>query len=193
METRHRTDRAPEIAREAPAQASCFWCEAPHPARHALSVCPACAATARAVGFPMGSLAMNGSYPLTAEAIDETLSGSSPGNYALGYMDGDTFAVFYVGRSDSDVKHRLHEWVGAPSRCDPHPPATRAAWGIHRRGLTLHAAAFGRAGAAEDTGYTRFAYSYAPSAQAAFEKEWRNYDDFGGSDGLDNAAPPSPG
>ena len=39
--------------------------------------------------------------------------------------------------------------------------------------------------------YTRFAYSYAPSADAAFAKEWRNYDDFGGSDGLDNAVPPS--
>ena len=35
---------------------------------------------------------------------------ASPGNYALKYMDGDTFNVFYVGRSNSDVRQRLHEW-----------------------------------------------------------------------------------
>ena len=194
MEARHLADRASEIAHEASVQASCFWCEAPHQARNPLSVCPACVTTARVVGFPMGSLEMNGSYPLTAEAIDETLTRSSPGNYALGYMDGDTFAVFYVGRSDSDVKHRLHEWVGAPSRYDQYAPSTRAAWGVHRRGLMpMDVAAQGRVGAAVDASYTRFAYSYAPSAEAAFEKEWRNYDYFGGSAGLDNTAPPSPG
>ena len=49
----------------------------------------------------------------------------------------------------------------------------------------------GRVGGEVESGYTRFAYSYAPSAEAAFAKEWRNYDDFGGSDGLDNAMPPS--
>ena len=41
-----------------------------------------------------------------------------------------------------------------------------------------------------DSSYTRFAYSYAISAAAAFEKECRNYDEFGGSGGLDNAARP---
>ncbi len=138
----------------------------------------------------MGSLEMKGSYPLTDAAIDAMLTRTSPGNYALGYLDGDTFMVFYVGRSDSDVKHRLHEWVGAPSSYDRYAPSTRAAWGVHRRGLLpLDVAAQGRVGVAVDSSYTRFAYSYAPSAEAAFEKEWRNYDDFGGSDGLDNAAP----
>jgi hypothetical protein len=42
-----------------------------------------------------------------------------------------------------------------------------------------------------ETSYTRFAYSYAPSAEAAFEKECRNYDDFGSSGELDNEAPPT--
>jgi hypothetical protein len=56
--------------------------------------------------------------------------------------------VFYVGRSDSDVRQCLHEWVGT----------------------------------------TRFAYSHAPSAAAAFEKECRNSDDFGGRGELDNEA-----
>jgi hypothetical protein len=48
----------------------------------------------------------------------------------------------------------------------------------------------GRVGNAESS-YTRFAFSYAPSAEAAFEKECRNYDDFGGSGELDNEAPPT--
>jgi hypothetical protein len=140
----------------------------------------------------MGSLEMNGSYPLTAEAIDRMLTSKSPGNYALGYMDGDTFAVFYVGRSDSDVKRRLHQWVGAPSRYDRFASSSLAAWGVHRRGpLPLDVATQGRVGAEADSSYTRFAYSYAPSAEEAFAKEWRNYDEFGGSDGLDNATPPS--
>ena len=191
-ESRHFADRASQIARESSQQASCFWCERLHPAKHPLSVCPACAETARAGRFPMGSLAMSGSYPLTAESIDEMLTRKSPGNYALGYLDDGTFMVFYVGRSDSDVKHRLHEWVGAPSHYGHYAPSTRAAWGVHRGGLRpLDIVAQGRVGLAVDSSYTRFAYSYAPSAEAAFAKEWRNYDDFGGSDGLDNAAPPS--
>ena len=135
---------------------------------------------------------MDGSYPLTAEAIDDRVTRKSPGNYALGYLDGDTFNVFYVGRSDSDVRHRLHEWVGAPSCYERYAPSSRATRVVHRRGLLpLDALAQVHVGIGVDTRYTRFAYSYAPSAEAAFAKEWRNYDDFGGSDALDNAVPPS--
>jgi hypothetical protein len=142
---------------------------------------------------PMGSLEMNGSYPLNDEAIDEMMSRTSAGNYALGYMDGTTFMVFYVGRSDSDVRRRLHEWVGAPSRYERYAPSTKAAWGSRPRGyLPPGAPALDRVGIGVESSYTRFAYSYAPSAEAAFEKECRNYDDFGGSDGLDNEAPPVP-
>lgn len=96
------------------------------------------------------SLEMSGPHPLSAEAIDEALTGTSPGNYALGYMEGNAFTVFYGGRSDSDVRQRLHEWVGR----------------------------------------TRFAYRYAASVAAAFEKKGRNYE-FGGRGELDNEAPPS--
>ena len=185
-------DRPSQMAHEASLQACCFWCETPHPAKHPLSVCPRCVGTARAGRFPMGSLEMSGSYPLTAEAIDERLTRKSPGNYALGYLDSGTFMVFYVGRSDSDLRHRLHEWVGAPSHYDRFAPSSRAAWGVHQRGLLpLDVATQGRVGVEVDSSYTRFAYSYAPSAEEAFAKEWRNYDDFGGSDGLDNAMPPS--
>lgn len=176
---------------EAALQARCFWCERPHPAEHPLSVCPLCVGESRARRFPMGSLQMNGSYPLTDAAIDDVLTRSSPGNYALGYMDGSTFMVFYVGRSDSDVRHRLHDWVGAPSHYDQYAPAARAAWSVARGAvLPLDVPTQGRVGNGVDSSYTHFAYSYASSAEAAFEKECRNYDEFGGSDGLDNTAPP---
>jgi hypothetical protein len=138
----------------------------------------------------MQSLEMNSSYPLTDEAIDEVLTRKSPGNYALGYMDGTTFVVFYVGRSDSDVRQSLHGWVGAPSGYDRYAPASKAAWASRRGGLMpLDRPALGRVGNAE-TSYTRFAYSYARSAEEAYAKEWRNYDAFGGSHGLDNETQP---
>jgi hypothetical protein len=134
---------------------------------------------------------MSGSYPLTDEAIDETLTQTSPGNYALGYLDGETFSVFYVGRSDSDLRRRLHEWVGMPSPHDSHAAATKAAWAAHRRGpLPVDVPMLARVGSG-DASYTRFAYSYAPSADEAYAREWRNYDAFGGSRGLDNEAQPS--
>ena len=57
------------------------------------------------------------------------------------------------------------------------------------RRLAVHFPAPGRVDNA-DSSYTRFAYSYAPSAEAAFEKECRNYDDFGGNCELDNVGRP---
>jgi hypothetical protein len=138
----------------------------------------------------MRSLEMNGSYPLSDEAIDEALTQTSPGNYALGYMDGDTFNVFYVGRSDSDVRQCLHDWVGMPSRYQNYASPAKAPWGVHHRGqLPVDAPSLGRVGNAESS-YTHFAYSYARSAEEAYSKECRNYDDFGGSHVLDNENQP---
>jgi hypothetical protein len=123
-------------------------------------------------------------------AIDEALTRTLPGNYALGYMDGDTFNVFYVGRSDTGLRQRLHEWVGMPSRTENYGSFAKASWGVHcRRQLPMDGPALGRVGNAE-TNYTRFAYSYARSAEEAYAKEWRNYDAFGGSHGLDNETQP---
>ena len=150
-------------------------------------------AKTRSDPFPMGSLEMSGSYPLTNEAIDERLTRKSPGNYALGYLDSGTFMVFYVGRSDSDLRHRLHEWVGAPSHYDRLAPSSRAAWSVHQRGrLPLNVATQSRVGVEVDSSYTRFAYSYAATPDAAFAKQCRNYADFGGSGELDNASRPAP-
>jgi len=178
----------PQPEPEAAVLVSCARCAQLHRAENLLEfnpVCPRCACA-----FPLTSLEMDGSFPLTAESIDEELTRTSPGNYALGYMDGGTFVVFYVGRSDSDVRRCLHEWVGAASQYEAYAPSGRAPWGVHRRGtFPLNAPALSNVGKI-DSSYTSFAYSYAPSAEAAYAKEWRNYDDFGGSQRLDNSTAP---
>ena len=60
----------------------------------------------------------------------------------------------------------------------------------HRTRFPVDAPALARVGSAASA-YTRFAYSYARSAKEAYAKEWRNYDAFGGSHGLDNDREPS--
>lgn len=170
----------------APSLASCFWCEVLHPAEQPLSVCPVC--TARLA--TMRSLEMSGSYPLNGEAIDGMLTRTSPGNYALGYMDGDVFSVFFVGRSDRDLRRRLHDWVGRPSRYENYACPAKAAWEVRlRETRPLGVPGLGRVGNAESR-YTHFAFSYARSAEEAYAKEWRNYDEFGGRYRLDNEREP---
>jgi len=138
----------------------------------------------------MRTLETNSSHPLTHEAIDEVLTRKSPGNYTLGYLDGTTFVVFYVGRSDSDVGRSLHDWVGAPSRYDRYASACKAAWASCRGDLMpLDRPAAGPVQNAE-TSYTHFAYSYARSAEQAYAEECRSYDAFGGSHALDNETQP---
>jgi hypothetical protein len=180
------SDGKPETTHDATQLVSCFWCERLHAGNHPLSVCPACLANYAT----LRALSMQGSYPLSDRAIDEALTRTSPGNYALGYMDGDSFSVFYVGRSDSDVRGRLHEWVGMPSQHERYASCAKAPWAVHHRGgLPVEVPMPGRVGSA-DTPYTHFAYSYSHSAAEAFGKERRNFEDFGGRGVLDNQAEP---
>jgi hypothetical protein len=138
----------------------------------------------------MRSLDMQGPLPLSHATIDEKLMRTSPGNYALGYMDGDFFTVFYVGRSDRDLRGRLHEWVGMPHRYESYASVAKASWGLsHRGALPVGTPESARVESC-DGSYTHFAYSYAGSANDAYAKEWRNYDAFGGGAGLDNRKEP---
>ena len=58
----------------------------------------------------MASLGMEGPYVFTSEKIDEVVTRTSAGNYALGYIKDDgKFVVEYVGRSDTDLKKELKE------------------------------------------------------------------------------------
>jgi len=102
----------------------------------------------------MPTLTMKGPYKLTTEKIDEVVTKTSAGNYALGCVSDSSFHFWYVGRSDDDVNKRLKAWVGKSAR------------------------------------YTHFKFSYATSPKAAFEKECKNYHDFGGKEKLDNTKHP---
>lgn len=182
------SDGGSKATRAVPWLVGCFWCERSHPGEHLLSVCPACAAKYSI----MRLLEMSECYPLRDEVVCDALERVSAGNYALGYMDGGTFTVFYVGRSDSDVRQRLREWVGMPSHSKTYHPVAKASWRVNRRReFPVDAPARGRVGNVESR-YTHFAYSYARSADDAYAKEWRNYEALGGRRGLDNERQPAP-
>lgn len=60
----------------------------------------------------MSKLNMYGPYRLTNDEIDNEVTRTSAGNYALGYLNEvKQFIVKYVGRADSDVKDRLKQHV----------------------------------------------------------------------------------
>lgn len=55
---------------------------------------------------------LRGPYPLTTEGVNDNVTRSFPGAYALGRMaNGSMFLISYVGRSDDDVNARLHDHV----------------------------------------------------------------------------------
>ena len=65
----------------------------------------------------MASLGLDGPYALEAATIDSTVTRTSPGNYALGYVnDKGSFIVHYVGRADKHLNARLKQWVGQKSK-----------------------------------------------------------------------------
>jgi hypothetical protein len=76
---------------------------------------------------------------------------------------------------------KLH-WAEHPLELNPACPACAAGDSI-MRSLEMNGA--------YPLSDESIAYSYAPSAEEAFAKECRNYDDFGGSRRLDNAGPPA--
>jgi hypothetical protein len=95
---------SPEVSISEEPLVHCFWCERPHRGEHPLAVCPEC--TARLTSMHL--LEMSGSYPLTAEAIDDALKRKSPGNYALGYMDEEPEPGGRGRNSDPEVQSALH-------------------------------------------------------------------------------------
>lgn len=171
---------------------SCHRCNALHRPESYLSLHPVCDECRHAA--PAEPADPRGFHALSERAITGAVGETSPGNYALGYREGSTFTVFYVGRSDSDVNATLQSWVDAPS----HPPrrqrpSPHASWrapvgpATGRGPRVLAGTSIGI-----DTAYTHFAFCYAPSPFAAFEQECRDYHALGGSDGLDNPRHPEP-
>ena len=65
----------------------------------------------------MATLNMNGPHKLDTKTIEDKVTKTSPGNYALGSKnDKGVFLVYYVGRSDTDVAARLKSWIGNTKR-----------------------------------------------------------------------------
>jgi hypothetical protein len=141
----------------------------------------------------MRSLEMDRSYPLDADTVDEIVSRHAPGDYALGYLEGATFTVFYVGHSDSDVWRCLREWVGRPSHPERHGNATPPLRGCRTLRRTPWDALLPMSvGSDAPSPYTRFAYNYARPPEAASVKEPRGFDPPGGRRGFDDERVPHP-
>jgi len=52
------------------------------------------------------------SYSFDSDVIDEVVTRTSPGNYALGYKNEQgKFIVNYVGRSDNDLNQELKNYL----------------------------------------------------------------------------------
>jgi hypothetical protein len=60
----------------------------------------------------MAITGLEGPFSLTKNEIDRVITRVSPGAYALGNSEGNTFYVNYVGRSDDDLNGRLKDHVG---------------------------------------------------------------------------------
>lgn len=133
-------------------------------------------------------------HRLDDATIASAVRRTAPGSYALGYLDGGEFTVFYVGRSDTDVASDLGAWVGAPSHPGGRRASPRSPWqSSWRPPRSVGLRAVGPGTSADiDTGYTHFAFLYAASAIEAFERECREYHEHGGREELDNGRHPLP-
>jgi hypothetical protein len=64
----------------------------------------------------MSKSGLLGPYALNFDSINETVVKTSPGAFALGYVDGaGKFCISSVGRSDADLRERLRSVIGAGS------------------------------------------------------------------------------
>lgn len=106
-------------------------------------------------------LDMNGPYPLTNDDIDRVIADGKIGNYAYGYLNKDQ--VFVV-RYVGRSDTNLCERIKHGIEDMENSPSCR---------------------------YEHFKFSYAESECEAYEKECRNYHDFGGEKRLCNERHPA--
>lgn len=59
---------------------------------------------------------LRGSFPLNEQTINEEVDYGSPGVYALGYKEGETFIIEHIGRSDTNVNAQLKKHIGRYDR-----------------------------------------------------------------------------
>jgi hypothetical protein len=118
-------------------------------------------------------LDMDGPFDLTRKEVERIVLEARAGNFAVGHISSSKkFVVRSVGRGDTDVRDALLRHAAGKNGSKP--------------GL------LGRMFGNGDTGPTKFKFSYAADANAAYAKECRNYHDFGASEKLRNTAHPKP-
>jgi hypothetical protein len=62
----------------------------------------------------MASSGLRGPFALITATIDGVVTKTSPGAYALGWVNENRiFRIQYVGRADDDVNRRLKDWAPA--------------------------------------------------------------------------------
>ena len=59
----------------------------------------------------MASTGLKGPHQLSSVRVALTVTRKSPGAYALGKLEGETFYVKRIGRSDTDLAQRLTSYV----------------------------------------------------------------------------------
>jgi hypothetical protein len=55
---------------------------------------------------------LSGPFNLTKDGINSAVPNTSAGVYALGYVQGNTFYIQRVGRSDVNLNKRIHDYEG---------------------------------------------------------------------------------
>jgi hypothetical protein len=119
----------------------------------------------------LATLDMDGPYELSRKAVQATVTHALPGTFAIGHRDrSGRFAVQYIGRDDANVAQALIQALGK---------------GIGQPGL------MGRMLGGKQQA-NAFKFSYANSAQAAYEKQCRSFHAFGETRSLENGQHPSP-
>jgi len=116
------------------------------------------------------SLDMDGPFELTKDVITRKVGQTLPGNFALGRMTKEKkFIVRYVGRDDKDVRRAL----------------------LQSLKIVQQPGVIDRLMGAEP-GETHFKFSFARTADAAFEKHCRHFHNFNKNGQLRNTRHPRP-
>lgn len=59
----------------------------------------------------MSMIAMHSPYKLVESEIDRIITKTSPGNYVFGFINKNKFYVYYVGRSDNNLRDSLKKQI----------------------------------------------------------------------------------
>jgi hypothetical protein len=113
---------------------------------------------------------MDGPFELSRAAVQRAVTQAMPGTFAIGHRDkAGRFQVQFIGRDDANLAAALIQAVGR---------------GVGRPGL------MGRVFGSKPVA-NAFKFSYASSAQAAYEKQCRNFHAFGETRSLENEKHPA--